>query len=149
VSEIVQKAIITASTWIVIAVLSFGCGALYVSKRHAKADADNNLKLVEKQKTQSEAADKIVTQYVDRIVTKEVRVYVPSKDNTCRVLDGNFRLFYDSAITGLPYTAGDPNAAPSSIDSVAASIAANFDSCAKNSDQLKSLQDWAITVSKP
>jgi hypothetical protein len=105
--------------------------------------------IAKKEAVTAVSVDKIVTQYVDRIVTKEVKVYVPSKDNTCRVLDGNFRLFYDSAITGLPYTAGDPDAAPSSIDSVAASIAANFDSCAKNSDQLKALQDWARTVSQP
>lgn len=146
-SEALQKAIITASTWLVIAVLSFGCGALYDSKRHDQADAKNDAKLVEKQTETSKQVDKIITRYVTKKV--EVPIYVHSPANTCTELDGNFRLFYDSAATGLPYTAGDTNAAPASVDIVATSIADNFKSCTENANQLTALQDWARTVSQP
>jgi len=144
VNELFVKAISIAA----IVGCSFAAGWGFCSARNSSVLLAQAGDIAKKEAETAVSVDKIVTQYVDRIITKEVKVYVPSKDNTCRVLDGNFRLFYDSAITGLPYTAGDPNAAPSSIDSVAASIAANFDSCSKNAEQLKALQEWAVDVSK-
>lgn len=112
-------------------VLAVACGLAFMWGRSSiKADyekklADRDAYLLKLQQQNDQKQEKIVVQYVDKIRTidHEVRVYVPSPD-ACTVLDGRFRVFFDSAATGiqLPPGASYPDAAPVAVSDVAATI---------------------------
>ena len=100
------------------------------------------------------ATVKVVTKYVDRVrlmrekgdtIIKEVPVYVPAQaDAACTVNRGFVRL-HDAAAAGeLPTSTGDSDAAASSLalSTVATTVAANYQTCHENAEQLRALQGW-------
>ena len=133
------------------------CLACFVSgvgigyHRADKVCNDDKLELAAQVAKTKEAQDKVVTKIVTKYVniTREIPVYAPSENNTCTVLDGNFRLFHDGAAGYImPATTGSPDAAPVHIEEVAAAIAFNYHGCSQNADQLSALQEWAKAVSQ-
>jgi hypothetical protein len=106
-------------------------------------------RLAAEKEKQADAVDKIVTKYVDRIVTREVIKYVPNPDD-CSHASGAFRLFFDSTALdkGLPKAAPHTDAAPVPFADIADTIAANHAICHNNADKLRALQEWAAEVSK-
>ena len=100
------------------------------------------------------ATVKVVTKYVDRVrlmrekgdtIIKEVPVYVPAQaDAACTVNRGFVRL-HDAAAAGeLPTSTGDSDAAASSLalSTVATTVAAHYQTCHENAEQLRALQGW-------
>lgn len=143
-----NETIIRAITIAAIFCSGVATGWGFCSSHNSKLLADNAIRLQEKQKQVSEQADRIVKQYVDRIITKEVKVYVPSKDNTCHYLDGNFRMWHDSFTTGMSETTGSFNDLPISIEAASNTIGENYNGCQRNTAQLEALQAWTEMVSK-
>ena len=103
---------------------------------------------------EAQATVKVVTQYVDRVrvvrekgetIIKEVPVYVPVQaDAACSINRGFVRL-HDAAATGeLPEPARDADATAAGIalSAVAGTVAANYQSCHENAEQLRALQEW-------
>jgi hypothetical protein len=125
----------------------FASGMFY-GKYLAAADAT---RLAEKRaaekSAQVESTDRIVTQYVDRIVTREVIKYVPN-DSDCSHASGDFRLWFDRSASGLPEAARDPDAPPVTFTDLAATIGSTHSVCHNTADQLRALQAWAAEVSK-
>jgi hypothetical protein len=147
VSETVFKIIIGFAILLVIVSVSFVAGVEYDGKKWASKYEQQALLLAEAETKQSETVDKIITKYVN--VTHEVPVYVPSKNNSCLVLDGAFRVFHDAASSGVVSTAASGiDATPVPIADLAKTIAENYTSCSKNADKLMALQEWAKAVSK-
>lgn len=136
-------------TWAAIAgallSVGFGSGVNYANRDHTKRMAE----LEGKRQKEAVVVDKIVTEYVEKIVTRKEIVYVPSPD-ACPELDGNFRVFFDSAAAdkGLSETAENADAAPVPIADVAAATAHNFRICHDTADRLEALQAWAQEVTK-
>ena len=129
----------------------FGCGIAigygYANKVCSNEKLELSQAVIEKTKAQNKDTDKIITKYVN--ITREVAVYVPSENNTCTVVDWNFIVFHDGAAGyGMPSPSGYPNGKTASINTVASTIAANYDRCSKDADQLEALQEWAGVVSK-
>jgi len=95
----------------------------------------------------------VVTEYVDRIqvvrekgdtIIKKVPVYVPVQaDATCTVHRGFVRL-HDAAAAGQPEPAraADATAAGIALSAVAGTVAANYQTCHENAEQLRALQAW-------
>jgi hypothetical protein len=127
----------------------FASGMFY-GKYLASADATRmaEKRAAEKAK-QGEAVDRIVTEYVDRVITREVIKYVPNNSD-CSHASGDFRVFFDSTATDkrLPETAGGADEAAVPFEDIAATIATNHGICHDTADQLKALQAWAREVSK-
>lgn len=103
---------------------------------------------------QAQATAKVVTQYVDRVrvvrekgdtIIKEVPVYVSVQaDAACTISRGFVRL-HDAAAAGeLPEPARDADAAATGIalSAVAGTVAANYQTCHENAEQLRALQTW-------
>lgn len=136
-------------TWIAIggALLSvgFGAGVNYANRDHTKRMAE----LEEKRQKEAVVIDKIVTKYVDKIITREVPVYVPN-DSDCQYASGSFRLFFDSSALdkGLPEATGNTDAAPVPFADLAGTIAATHKVCHDTADQVEALQEWAAQVTK-
>ena len=78
-------------------------------------------------------------------IIKEVPVYVPVQaDAACSINRGFVRL-HDAAAAGeLPEPARDTDAAAAGIalSAVAGTVAANYQSCHENAEQLRALQAW-------
>lgn len=126
---------------------------------HAQAqwDADiqqQALQAAATRERQAQATVKVVTQYVDRVqvvrqkgetIIKEVPVYVPVQaDAVCTINRGFVRL-HDAAAAGeLPEPARDADAAAAGIalSAVAGTVAANYQTCHENAEQLRALQVW-------
>ena len=100
-----------------------------------------------KRESQTVAVDKIVTEYVDRIVTKEVIKYVPNPDD-CSHASGDFRVWFDRSARGLSEATGDTDAATVPFADLAATIGATHSVCHDTARQLEALQAWAAEVSK-
>lgn len=136
-------------TWAAIggALLSvgFGAGINYANRDHSKRMAE----LEEKRQAEAVVVDKIVTVYFDKIITREVPVYVPN-DNDCQYASGAFRVFFDSSATdkGLPETSEAVDGAPVPFADIANTIAATHNVCHDTADQLRALQAWAKEVTK-
>ena len=103
---------------------------------------------------QAQATVKVVTQYVDRVrlmrekgdtIIKEIPVYVPVQaDAACSIKRGFVRL-HDAAVADeLPEPARDADAAAAGIalSAVAGTVAANYQTCHENAEQLRALQAW-------
>lgn len=136
-------------TWLAIggAVFAFGFGAGVntANRDHTKRMAE----LEKKRQAEAVVVDKIVTKYVEKIITREVPVYVPSPD-ACRYLDGNFRVFFDSiaADKRLPEASEYTDAATVAVADVADITSDNFRICHNTADQLRALQAWANEVTR-
>lgn len=130
----------------------FGAGVAtgwgFCSSHNSKLLANNAVRFQEKQKQQNEESSRIVKEYVDKIITKEVKVYVPSKENTCHTLDADFRMWHDSFTTGLSETTGTINDSSVPVEEVASTVGENYNGCQRNTAQLEALQAWAEMVSK-
>lgn len=77
---------------------------MFYGKYLAAADATRLAKKqAEARAEQVKAVDSIVTEYVDRIIEREVIVYVPN-DADCKSITDDFRLFFNRAASykGLP-----------------------------------------------
>jgi hypothetical protein len=94
------------------------------------------------------------TQYVDRIrvvrekgvaVIKEVPVYVPAQADAACTINRGFVRLHDAAAAGeLPEPARDADAPAAGIalSAVAGTVAANYQTCHENAEQLRALQVW-------
>jgi len=103
---------------------------------------------------QAQATIKVVTEYVDRVrvvrekgdtIIKEVPVYVPVQADAACTINRGFVRLHDAAAAGeLPEPAGDPDAAAADIalSAVARTVAANYQTCHENAEQLRALQAW-------
>ena len=107
---------------------------------------------------QAQATVKVVTQYVDRVrvvrekgdtIIKEVPVYVPVQADAACTINRGFVRLHDAAAAGeLPETARDADAAPAglALSAVAGTVAANYQTCHENAEQLRALQAWISEV---
>jgi hypothetical protein len=103
---------------------------------------------------QAQATVKVVTQYVDRVrvvrekgdtIIKEVPVYVPVQADAACTINRGFVRLHDAAAAGeLPEPARDADAAAAGIalSAVAGTVAANYQTCHENAEQLRALQTW-------
>lgn len=103
---------------------------------------------MEKQSEQYVVTDRVVTEYVDRIVyvkgeineiVKEIPVYI-SGDS---MLPGGFRLLHDTAVRGgFSISTGSADAQPVSTQDAARTVVENYGTCHEVREQLVSLQTW-------
>ena len=145
-----------------VALLGFGWikGAEHVQ---AKWDADvqqETLHAATVRQKQAETTVKVVTEYVDRVrvvrekgdtIIKEVPVYVPVQADAACTINRGFVRLHDAAAAGeLPEPARDADAAAAGIalSAVAGTVAANYQTCHENAEQLRALQVW-ITETAP
>jgi len=139
-----------------VALIAFGWvkGAGHVQARWDTAVQQQTLQAAAVRERQAQATVKVVTEYVDRVrivrlkgdtIIKEVPVYVPVQaDAACRINRGFVRL-HDAAAAGeLPEPAGDADApaAGLALSAVAGAVAANYQTCHENAEQLRALQVW-------
>ncbi len=133
-------------------------GAEHVQAKWDAAVQQQTLHAATVRHKQAEATVKVVTQYVDRVrvvrekgdtIIKEVPVYVPVQaDAACSINRGFVRL-HDAAAAGeLPEPARDADAASAGIalSAVAGTVAANYQTCHENAEQLRALQAWVHEV---
>ena len=138
------------------ALIGFGWikGAGHVQAQWDAVVQQQTLQAATVRQKQAEATVKVVTQYVDRVrvvrekgdtIIKEVPVYVPVQaDAACSINRGFVRL-HDAAAAGeLPEPARDADAAAAGIalSTVAGTVAANYQTCHENAEQLRALQVW-------
>ena len=143
-----------------IALLGFGWvkGAAHVQAQWDAAIQQQSLQVAARRQKQAEATVKVVTQYVDRVrvvrekgdtLIKEVPVYVPVEADTACTIHRGFVRLHDAAAAGeLPGPAGDTDAAAAGIalSDVAGTVAANYQTCHENAEQLRALQAWVRDV---
>jgi hypothetical protein len=94
------------------------------------------------------------SEYVDHVrvvrakgdtIIKEVPVYVPVHADVACTINRGFVRLHDAAAAGeLPEPARDADAAPAglALSAVAGTVAANYQTCHENAEQLKALQAW-------
>lgn len=124
-------------------------GSQNVQESWDRSILEADLKLAKNLVERGNITSRVVTKYVDRIVTiagntkiitKEIPKYVPI--DTCSLPSG-FRVLHDAAVTGsVPDPAGILNAAPVTAQDVTGTIIDNYTSCLLNREQLLSLQEW-------
>ena len=139
-----------------VALVGFGWvkGAAHVQAQWDAAVQQQTLQVVALRQKQAEATVKVVTQYVDRVrivrekgktIIQEVPVYVPVQaDASCAINRGFVRL-HDAAAAGElpePARAVDAAAAGIALSAVAGTVAANYQTCHENAEQLRALQVW-------
>ena len=139
-----------------IALVSFGWlkGASHVQAQWDTATAVQQQAQAQLQIQQAEATVQVVTQYVDRIqivrekgdtLIQEVPVYVPIQADAACTVHRGFVSLHDAAAAGeLPEPARDADAPPAGIalSAVAGTVAANYQTCHENAEQLRALQAW-------
>ena len=144
-----------------VALVGFGWikGASHVQAQWDAAIQQQALQTAAIRERQSQATVKVVTQYVDRVrivrekgetIIKEVPVYVPVQaDAACTINRGFVRLHDAAAAGALPEPARDADAAATGIalSAVAGTVAANYQTCHENAEQLTALQVWVSEMS--
>ena len=144
-----------------VALVGFGWikGASHVQAQWDAAIQQQALQTAAIRERQSQATVKVVTQYVDRVrivrekgetIIKEVPVYVPVlADAACTINRGFVRLHDAAAAGDLPEPARDADAAATGIalSAVAGTVAANYQTCHENAEQLTALQVWVSEMS--
>ena len=139
-----------------VALVGFGWikGASHVQAQWDAVVQQQTLQAATVRQRQAEAAVKIVTQYVDRVrivrekgdtIIKEVPVYVPVQADAACTINRGFVRLHDAAAAGeLPEPARDADAAATgiAISAVAGTVAANYQTCHENAEQLRALQTW-------
>ena len=135
------------------ALIRFGWikGAGHVQAQWDAAVQQQTLQVAAVRERQAQATVKVVTQYVDRVRVvrekgeTEVPVYVPVQaDAACTINRGFMRLNDATAAGELPEPARDADAAAAGIalSAVAGTVAANYQTCHENAEQLRALQTW-------
>ena len=131
--------------------------------RHVQADWDAAVQEQDRQaaavrEQQAQATVKVVTQYVDRVlvvrekgetIIKEVPIYVPAQADAACTINRGFVRLHDAAAAGeLPEPARDADAAAEglALSAVAGTVAANYQTCHENAEQLRALQGWIHSV---
>ena len=139
-----------------IAVFGFGWlkGASHVQAQWDAAVQKQTLQASAIRERQAQATVKVVTEYVDRVrivrekgdtIVKEVPVYVPVQADAACTINRGFVRLHDAAAAGeLPEPAREADAATAGIalSAVARTVAANYQSCHENAEQLRALQAW-------
>ena len=139
-----------------VALIGFGWvkGAGHVQARWDAAVQEQTLQATAIRERQALATVKVVTEYVDRVrivrekgdtIIKEVPVYVPVQaDAACTINRGFVRLHDATAAGELPEPARDTDVAATGIalSAVAGTVAANYQTCHENAEQLRALQTW-------
>lgn len=97
---------------------------------------------------------RVVTEYLDRVrivrekgetIIMEVPVYVPVQADAACTINRGFVRMHDAAAAGeLPEPArdADATAADIALSAVAGTVAANYQTCHENAEQLRALQTW-------
>jgi hypothetical protein len=157
------------SGWLIgaIVIVLVACGVLLYSLGVEHGGAAEKAKAVKADNARLNAAfeqgqalgtvkEKVVTEYVDRIVTvykagatitKEVPVYVSkAADASCVVTRGFVRL-HDASAANVPVSGGprvtDDAGSGIALSAVAATVNDNYTDCHANAEQLTALQAWA------
>ena len=147
--------------WLAVAALAvtligFGWikGASHVQAQWDAAIQQQALQAAAIRERQAQATVKVVTEYVDRVrvvrekgdtIIQEVPVYVPVQaDAACTIHRGFVRLHDTAAAGELPESAREADAAAAGIalSAVAGTVAANYQTCHENAEQLRALQAW-------
>ena len=133
-------------------------GAGHVQARWDAAVQQQSLQTAALRERQAQATVKVVTQYVDRVrvvrekgdtIFKEVPVYVPAQADAACTINRGFVCLHDAAAAGeLPEPARDADAAATglALSAVAGTVAANYQTCHENAEQLRALQEWIYAV---
>ena len=143
-----------------VALIGFGWikGASHVQVQWDAAIQQQTLRVAAVRERQAEATVKVVTQYVDRVrfvrekgdtIIKEVPIYVPVQADAACTINRGFVRLHDAAAAGeLPEPARDADAAAAGIalSAVAGTVAANYQTCHENAEQLRALQAWISEV---
>lgn len=144
-----------------VALVGFGWikGASHVQAQWDAAIQQQALQTAAIRERQPQATVKVVTQYVDRVrivrekgetIIKEVPVYVPVQADAACTINRGFVRLHDAAAAGdLPEPARDADAAATGIalSAVAGTVAANYQTCHENAEQLTALQVWVSEMS--
>ena len=129
-------------------------GAAHVQAQWDAAVQKQTLQAAAVRERQAQVTVKVVTQYVDRVrivretgetIIKEVPVYVPVQADAACTINRGFVRLHDAAAAGdLPEPARDADAAAAGIalSAVAGTLAANYQTCHENAEQLRALQAW-------
>ncbi len=118
----------------------FGFGYGFAQSRNERAIAD----ALEKREKEVVYIDRVVTKYVDKVIDREIPIYVKN-DGDCEYVSAGFRVYHDSLLSETPRVI---DAAPAPFEDVANTIGYNYTQCLNNSDQLTALQTWARKVSE-
>lgn len=149
-----------ALTALAAALIGFGWikGASHVQAQWDAAAQQQTLQAATVRERQAQATVKVVTQYIDRVrvvreksdtIIKEVPVYVPVQADAACTINRGFVRLHDAAAAGeLPEPARDSDAAAAGIalSAVAGTVAANYQACHENAEQLRALQGWVSEV---
>jgi len=124
-------------------------GSMSVQSEWDAAISKQTVQVAQVKQHQAEVTTEVVTKYVDKIklvhdqgetIIKEVTHYVPS--DSC-ILPAGFRLLHDAAASGeLPAAARSADAQPVTAQTVAATIATNYQQSREIATQLEALQEW-------
>jgi len=82
-------------------------------------------------------------------IIKELPVYVPVQADAACTINRGFVRLHDAAAAGeLPEPARDADAAAAGIalSAVAGTVAANYQTCHENAEQLRALQAWVSAI---
>jgi len=140
-----------------VALIGFGWvkGASRVQAQWDAAVQQQTLQAAVARERQAQTTVKVVTEYVDRVrvvrekgdtIIKEVPIYVPVQADAACTINRGFVRLHDAAAAGeLPDSARDSDAAATGIalSAVAETVAANYQTCHENAEQLRALQEWA------
>ena len=151
--------------WLAIAALAVALtglgwvkGAGHVQSQWDAAVHQQTLQIAAVRQRQAEATVQVVTRYVDRVrvirekgetIIKEVPVYVPVQADAACTINRGFVRLHDAAAAGeLPEPARDADAAAAGIalSAVAGTVAANYQACHENAEQLRALHAWVREV---
>jgi hypothetical protein len=134
--------------------LGWFSGANHVQAQWDATVQKQTLQVAAVRERQAQATVKVVTQYVGRVrvvrekgetIIKEVPVYVPVQADAACAINRGFVRLHDAAASGeLPESARDADAAATglALSAVAGTVAANYQTCHENAEQLRALQAW-------
>ena len=135
-------------------VLGWTKGSQHVQTQWDTATQQQALHAATERERQANTAVKVVTQYIDRIrivhekgdtIIKEVPVHVPAQADAACTINRGFVRLHDAAAQGeLSEPARNPDAAAAglALSAVARTVAANYQTCLENAEQLRALQAW-------
>ena len=151
--------------WLAIAALAVALtglgwvkGAGHVQSQWDAAVHQQTLQIAAVRQRQAEATVQVVTRYVDRVrvvrekgdtIIKEVPIYVPVQADAACTINRGFVRLHDAAAAGeLPEPARDTDAAAAGValSAVAGTVAANYQTCHENAEQLRALQAWVSEI---
>ncbi|KAF0863232.1 hypothetical protein [Pseudomonas sp. LD120] len=135
--------------------LGFVSGAGSERSKYQRLDEARLQQSFEQGRALGRVKEKVVVEYVDRIVKvreagvsliKEVPIYVSKAADDACVVPGGFVRVHDAGAANLPLARGpsvaDGAASGLALSTVAASVVDNYNQCHANTEQLKALQQW-------